>query len=104
MNQWFFTAKVQSKPEMRYTPNGKAVTTFRASINNGKDADGNWRDSEWVTVESWENLAEECNQLTKGTEIFCDGRFHQRTYDKADGGKGSVIECKAKSVRVLKPR
>ena len=73
---------------MRYTPNGKAVTTFRLAVTrrfNGPDGERQ-DDTEWFTAVAWNALAEQCNQwLTKGRRVFIEGRIKSNTWTGADG-------------------
>ena len=81
------------EPEMRYTPNGKAVTDFSLAVNrqftpsdrgqagaNGQPV----KDVVWFKVSTWGKQAEVCNQyLKKGAKVLIDGRLD---YDPKTGG------------------
>lgn len=76
-------------PEMRYTPNGKAVTDFTVAVNrqftgaNGQPV----KDVVWFKVSTWGKQAEVCNQyLKKGAKVLVDGRID---YDPKTGGPKS---------------
>ena len=60
-------------PEMRYTPDGKAVTTFSVATSrkyNEKE------ETTWFRVSVWGKQAESCNQyLTKGSKVLVEGRL-----------------------------
>jgi len=79
---------VGTDPEMRYTPNGKAVTTFRLAVTrhfNGQDGEPQ-DNTEWFTAVTWNALAEQCSQwLTKGRRVFIEGRLKSNTWTGADG-------------------
>jgi single-strand DNA-binding protein len=75
-------------PEMRYTPNGQSVTSFSvASTRRYNTADGERREeTEWFRVNAWGRLADTCNQyLTKGQQVYVEGRLSSRTYQAQDG-------------------
>ena len=75
-------------PEMRYTPNGQAVTSFSvASSRRYTTSGGEQRDeTEWFNVSAWGKLGETCNQyLTKGQQVYIEGRMSSRTYEGRDG-------------------
>jgi len=64
---------VGSEPEMRFTPNGNAVTTFSMAVYDGKDQDGN-KKPRWIKVTSWNKLAEVINQkIRKGQGVEVSG-------------------------------
>ena len=76
LNKVMLTGYLGADPEMRYTPQGSAVTTFRvASGRTWKSADGTQHDdTEWFRIVAWDKLGEICNQyLTKGRQIYIEG-------------------------------
>ncbi|TQM32724.1 single-stranded DNA-binding protein [Nocardia bhagyanarayanae] len=84
-------------PELRYTPNGVAVTNFTVAstprvfdrtINDWKDGEALFlRCSVWR--EAAENLAE---SLTRGARVIVSGRLKQRNWTTDDGQKRSTVE------------
>ena len=88
LNRLMLIGNVGTDPDMRYTPNGKAVTTFRLAVThryNGADGERQ-DDTEWFTAVAWNALAEQCNQwLTKGKRVFIEGRLKSNTWTGADG-------------------
>jgi single-strand DNA-binding protein len=72
-------------PELRYTPQGSAVATFRMAVNRAyRDADGELKeDTQFFTVVSWGKTAELCTQyLNKGRAALVEGRLNVRDYEK----------------------
>ena len=64
-------------PEMRITPDGQNVTSFSVACNQGKDREGNERESVCVRVSCWGRLSEIANEyLSKGSGVFVRGRIH----------------------------
>jgi single-strand DNA-binding protein len=73
-------------PEMRYTPDGTAVTNFSVATNRRwNSADGSQAEETiWFRVTAWRQLAELCNQyLSKGRSVLVEGRM---TPDRETGG------------------
>jgi single-strand DNA-binding protein len=92
-----------SDPEMRFTPNGKPVTSFRVAVNRVyTDKDGNRKEeTEWVSIVTWNKSAENCNKyLSKGSLVFCEGRLKTRMWEK-DGEKHYRTEVIANRVLFL---
>ena len=92
-------------PEMRYTPDGKAVTSFSVATSrryNDKE------ETTWFRVSVWGKQAESCNQyLTKGSKVLVEGRLRPGTpqvFQKKDGSWGSSYEVYAETVRFLSTR
>lgn len=96
-------------PEMRYTPDGKAVTTLNiATSRRYRDKD----ETTWFRVSVWGQQAESCNQyLQKGSRILIEGRIspdpsngNPRVFQKKDGSWGASYEVYADTVRFLSTR
>lgn len=88
-------------PEMRYTPNGKPVTTFSVAVSRKFTvADGDQREeTQWFRVNAWNKLAETCNEfLSKGRKVFVEGRLQVRTWEGQDGQKRTSVEITASDV------
>lgn len=66
------TGWIQKDPEMRFTPNGKPVTSFSISCPAGKEKDDNGVDKNaytYVRVSVWNDLAEYVNTNYKEGEM-----------------------------------
>lgn len=90
-----------SDPEMRFTPSGKPVTTFRVAVNNRyKNSSGEGKEeTEWFSIVAWDKTAELCNQyLHKGSLVFVEGKNRTRNWDGQDGQKHYRTELIASRV------
>lgn len=105
LNKVMLIGNVGADPEMRFTPNGNPVTSFRIATNRFlPPGEGGERkqETEWFTVVAWNKLAENCNQyLTKGQRVYVEGRLHTRNWDGPDGQKRYRTEVVANSVLFL---
>ena len=89
--------------ETRFTPAGIAVTSFSVATNRRwKDQQtGEWKEeTDWSNVVLWrqENLA---NYLTKGKQVYVEGRLQTRSYDDKEGKKQYRTEVVADDVILL---
>jgi single-strand DNA-binding protein len=89
--------------ETKFTPGGAAVTRFSvATSRRWKDKDsGEWKEeTDWSNVVLWraENVA---NYLTKGKQVYVEGRLHSRSYEDKDGKKVYATEVVADDVILL---
>lgn len=89
--------------ETKFTANGVAKTTFSVATSwRSKDPQtGEWRDeTDWHNVVLWrqENLA---NYLTKGKQVYAEGRLQTRSYEDKDGRKVYITEVVAQDVLLL---
>ncbi len=87
MNKIIVIGNLGRDPEMRYTPSGQTVTSFSVASNRKYTVNGEQREeTEWFNVSAWGRLAETCNQyLTKGQQVYVEGRLRSRTYQGNDG-------------------
>lgn len=87
LNKIILIGNVGTDPEMRYTPKGDPVTSFRLASTRTYTTNGERRDeTEWFSVVAWRQLAETCNQyLTKGRQVYVEGRLRSRTWEGKDG-------------------
>ncbi len=89
--------------ETKFIPSGAAVTKFSVATNRRwKDKDsGEWKEeTDWSNVVLWrsENLA---NYLTKGKQVYVEGRLQTRSYEDKDGKKVYTTEVVADDVILL---
>jgi single-strand DNA-binding protein len=107
LNKVMIIGNVGTDPEMRFTPNGSPVTSFRIATNRSYTTPEGERkeETEWFDVVTWNRLAENCNQfLTKGQRAYVEGRLRTRSWEGQDGQKHSRIEITANSVLFLDRR
>ena len=88
-------------PELRFTPQGKAVANFTvAESKRVKDGDG-WKDgpSTFWRCSIWDATAENMTEsLTKGMRVIVVGEVAQRSYETNAGEKRTVFEVTAQEV------
>ena len=104
LNKCMVIGHLGADPEMRYTANGAAVTTFNvATSRQFSGADGQRREeTEWFSVVTWNRLAETCSQyLTKGRLVYVEGRMQTRSWEGQDGQKRYRTELVAETVKFL---
>lgn len=98
-------------PEMRYMPNGNAVTNFSVATNRKYTAgDGNQvSETTWFRVSVFGKSAEACNKyLCKGSRVLVVGRLSSdkatggpKIWNKSDGTPSASFEVVAETVRFL---
>jgi single-strand DNA-binding protein len=97
-----------SDPEMRYTPNGRAVTQFNVAVNQStkNQQTGEWvEETDWFRVTVWGDRAERMAEaLRKGNKVFVEGRFRTRQFEGRDGQTRTALEITADSIVNLEKR
>lgn len=89
-------------PEMRYTPNGNAVTTCDIAQYAGKDKNGN-KKTTWYRCVFWRELAEEVNKkLLKGNRALVTGKIQPiRLYEAKDGSMKASQDIEVATIKVV---
>lgn|SRR3990167_3211156 len=85
VNKVIILGNLGADPEVRYTPGGVAICSFRvATSEKWKDKDGNQNErTEWHSITAFDKLAEICGQyLKKGSKCFVEGKLKTDKYQK----------------------
>ena len=102
MNNVVLIGRLVRDPDMRYTPNGVAVTTFTLAVDRPFSNNKGEREADFIQIVTWRQLAEACaNNLDKGRMVAVQGRIQTRSYENNEGRKVYVTEVVADTVRFL---
>jgi single-strand DNA-binding protein len=107
LNKAMIIGNLGRDPEMRYTPNGQAVTQFTVAVNrNYKGQDGEWQEeTEWFRIVVWGQQAERAAEnLRKGNKVYIEGRLQTRQWEDQSGQKRYTTELVANQVTNLERR
>ncbi len=108
INKVILIGRLGSDPEVRYTPSGVAVANFNiATSEEWKDKDsGEKRErTEWHRIVAWRRLGEICGEyLSKGKQVYVEGRLQTRDWEDRDGNKRYTSEIVATDVQFLGSR
>lgn len=99
-------------PETRYTPSGALNVQFSVAASR------RWRDSQgqdqenttWFRITAWGRLAEtmvtlsERGALTKGKQVYVEGRIEAREYTGSDGQVRTSLDVNASEIQLLGSR
>ena len=108
----FIVGNLGRDPEMRYMPDGQAVTNLSVAANRRwtDRASGEAQEEvTWFRVSVWGRQAEAANQyLTRGRQVFIEGRLRPdpstggpRIYSRSDGTAGASFELVAERIQFL---
>jgi single-strand DNA-binding protein len=105
INKAILIGRLGADPEVRYTPSGVAVANFNiATSEEWKDKDtGEKKErTEWHRIVVWSKLGELCGEyLSKGRQVYIEGRIQTRSWDDRDGNKRYTTEIVATDVQFL---
>jgi single-strand DNA-binding protein len=104
INKVILVGRLGADPEVRYTPDGAMVTTFRlATDEQWKDKSGErTQRTEWHRVVAFRKLAEICGSyLAKGRLVYVEGRLQTRSWEDKEGQKRFTTEIVASNMQIL---
>jgi single-strand DNA-binding protein len=104
VNKVILVGNLGKDAELRYTPGGAAVATLNmATTEVWNDKSGQRQEkTEWHRVVLWGKQAESLQEyLTKGKQIYVEGRLQTRQWDDKDGNKRYTTEIKADRITLL---
>jgi single-strand DNA-binding protein len=105
VNSVVLVGRLTANPEMRYTPNGVPVTTFRLAVDRGARRDSPEDRADFIDIVAWRQTAEFCgNYLDKGALVAVEGRLQSRSWETQDGQRRSAVEVSAFRVHSLESR
>lgn len=104
LNKVMLIGNLGADPEMKFTANGTALTTFRMAVNRSRRMpDGERREeTDWFTVVTFNQTAEFVGQyIQKGRKVFVEGRLSNRSWETPEGQKRYFTEVVAQQVMPL---
>lgn len=106
MNRVFLTGIAQEQPELRYTPSGVMVCSFRVQVGRIlRDRSGGAREvAAFLTVVAWQEAAQRVSrELHKGQALYIEGYVSSRSFTTARGDKRTAVEIYAEQIQTLGP-
>lgn len=106
-NKCILVGNMANDPELKYTPSGVAVATFRVAVQRpfASGPEGK-KEADFLDIVAWRQQAEfAANYLGKGRKVLVEGRIQVRSYDTQDGQRRKVWEIVTDNLRGLdRPR
>ena len=104
-NKVILIGNLTKDPELRYTPQGTPVASFRLAVNyRYKQADEVKQETTFIDNVVFGKQAESCSKyLNKGSSVLVEGRLQERRWE-SNGQQKSKFEVIAQSVRFLSKR
>jgi single-strand DNA-binding protein len=107
VNKVILVGNLGRDPEVRYIRDGTAVANLRiATSETWNDANGQKQErTEWHRVVAWGKLAEIAKEyMTKGRQVYVEGRLQTRSWDDREGNKRYTTEVRADQMIMLGTR
>lgn len=92
-------------PELKTTPNGVSVCSFRIAVDRSYVPHGEERQTDFITVTAWRKTAEFVSKyFQKGSMISVQGRLETRQYQDKNGNNRTETEVLAAEVGFCGPK
>ena len=103
LNKVILLGNLTRDPELRYTPNGTAVSTFGLAINRRYRQGEEWKEEVcYVDIVTFGRQAETVGEyLNRGNLAMVEGRLNWRSWETEDGQKRSKHEVVANNVQFM---
>lgn len=103
LNKVLLIGNLGSDPEVRYTPAGKQVVSFRVATNRRYKVEGEVREeTEWFSIVGFGRMAEICSEyLKKGKSVFVEGRMQTQSWVDAAGVKHYRSQVIIENMRMI---
>lgn len=102
INQVILVGRLTKDPELRYTPDGHAVSNVTIALNRSYKNNAGEYSADFVQCTIWKKTAENTAQYCrKGSIIGITGRIQTRNYENSEGKKVYVTEVVAEHVKFM---
>ena len=99
LNRVILMGRLVADPELKTTPSGISVTSFRIAVERSYAKAGEERQADFINVVCWRNTAEfVCKYFRKGSLIALEGQLQTRSYQDKDGTTRYMVEVLADKV------
>ena len=100
LNKIFLQGRLVADPELRHTPNGVAVASFRLAVDRDfKDRETGERKADFINIVAWRQTGEFVSRyFTKGRMAVVEGKLQTREYTDRDGNRRYATEVVADNV------
>lgn len=105
INRVVLVGRLTRDPELRKTNSGNSVCSFTVAVDNRmKNPDGT-KSASFIPCVAFNQSADSMSKFTrKGSLVGVEGRLNQRSYQRQDGTKASVLEVVCDSIQFLEPK
>ena len=98
------TGRLTADPELRYTANNTAVTSFSIAVSRRYKA-GEQAEADFINIVAWRQTAEFVSKyFSKGSMIGIEGSIQTRRYQDKDGNNRTAFEVIANNVQFVESK
>ena len=105
MNKVLLIGRLTATPELRYTTNNTAVTSFTLAVNRNHTKEDGTREADFINIVAWNKKAELINEyVAKGDLIGVIGKLQVRSYQNDKGENRRVTEVVLEEIEFLQSK
>lgn len=100
LNRAILMGRLVADPELRQTPNGVSVVSFRIAVDRNYSSKDGARQADFIDIVAWRQSAEFVSRyFSKGKMIIVEGSIQTRNYEDKNGNKRTAVEVVADNVQ-----
>lgn len=100
LNRAILMGRLVADPELRQTPNGVSVVSFRIAVDRNYNSKSGERQTDFIDIVAWRQTAEFVSRyFSKGKMIIVEGSIQSRNYEDKNGNKRTAVEVVADNVQ-----
>ena len=104
-NRIVLVGRLTADPELRYTPSGVPVASFRLAVDRQVKNQAGEKETDFINIVLWRQQAEfSANYLNKGRMVLVEGRLQIRNWTTQDGQRRTTAEVVGNNVQALERR
>lgn len=105
INRVVLVGRLTRDPELRKTQSGNSVCSFTVAVDNRQKNPDGTKSASFIPCVAFSQAADSMSKFTrKGSLVGVEGRLNQRSYQRQDGTKATVLEVLCDSVQFLEPK
>lgn len=105
INRVILMGRLCAEPELRQTPNGVQVCTFRLAVQRSYASRGGERATDFLNVVAWRQQADFISRyFHKGNMIAVDGHIETRSYTDRNNQQRTAFEIVAENVSFVESK
>lgn len=104
-NKAILIGRLVADPELRTTPNGVSVCSFRIAVDRSYTPKDGEKVADFIDIVAWRERAEfVCRYFSKGKPILVEGSIQTRSYTDKNDQKRTAVEVVADNLRFVESK
>ena len=105
LNVAILMGRLVADPQLRQTPQGTSVVSFRIAVDRNFARQGEQRQADFIDIVAWRQTAEFVSRyFQKGSPIVVEGSIQTRQYQDKTGANRTAVEVVASNINFAGPK